>query len=131
MLTVSFNPHETPDLAAMKKETYVARYGRPGAAEGWHFLTGKPKAIESLTQSVGFRYVYDAEHDQYIHTSGIIVVTPAGKISRYFYGISYPPRDLRLGLVEASAEKIGSPVDIVLLFVATTTPRRGNTPPAS
>ena len=91
VVTVSFDPRETPDLAAKKKETYVAAYGRPGAGEGWHFLTGKPDAIEKLTDAVGFRYVYDAKQDQYIHTSGIMVLTPRGKISRYFYGIQYPP----------------------------------------
>jgi protein SCO1 len=116
VVTVSFNPRETPDLAAAKKKTYMQSYGRPGAADGWHFLTGKPDAIEKLTKAVGFRYVYDPKEDQYIHTSGIIVLTPHGKISRYFYGIAYPARDLRLGLVEASAEKIGSPADVVLLY---------------
>ena len=76
VVTVSFDPRETPDLAAAKKKTYVASYGRPGAAEGWHFLTGKQDAIDKLTKAVGFRYVYDAKQDQYIHTSGIMVLTP-------------------------------------------------------
>jgi protein SCO1/2 len=125
VVTVSFDPRETPDLAARKKETYIAAYGRPGAAEGWHFLTGKPASIAKLTEAVGFRYVYDAKQDQYIHTSGIMVLTPGGKISRYFYGIKYSPRDLRLGLVEASAEKIGSPVDVVLLYCAHYDPETG------
>jgi protein SCO1/2 len=116
VLTVSFDPRETPDLAAAKKKTYIARYDRPSAAEGWHFLTGKPEAIEKLTKAVGFRYVYDAKQDQFIHTSGIMILTPHGKISRYFYGIQFPGRDLRLGLVEASANKIGSPADQVLLY---------------
>jgi protein SCO1/2 len=116
VVTVSFDPRETPDLAAAKKKTYIASYGRPGAAEGWHFLTGKPEAIKKLTGAVGFRYVYDAGQDQYVHTSGIMVLTPQGKISRYFYGIQFPSRDLRLGLVEASANKIGSPTDQVLLY---------------
>ena len=116
VVTVSFDPRETPRLAAAKKKTYLASYGRPGAAEGWHFLTGKAPAIEKLTAAVGFRYVYDAKQDQYIHTSGIMILTPRGKISRYFYGIQFPQRDLRLGLVEASADKIGSPTDQVLLY---------------
>jgi protein SCO1 len=116
VVTVSFDPRETPDLAAAKKKTYMASYGQPGAAAGWHFLTGKQDAIEKLTKAVGFRYVYDAKHDQYIHTSGIMVLTPQGKISRYFYGIQFPGRNLRLGLVEASASKIGSPTDQILLY---------------
>ena len=116
VVTVSFDPRETPALAAAKKKTYVAHFGRPGAAEGWHFLTGKPAAIENLTRAVGFRYVYDAKQDQYIHTSGIVLLTPQGRVSRYFYGIQFPARDLQLGLVEASANKIGSPADQVFLY---------------
>jgi protein SCO1/2 len=116
VLTVSFDPRETSDLAAAKKKSYIADYGRPGAAEGWHFLTGRPEAIEKLTHAVGFRYVYDARQDQFLHTSGILILTPQGRISRYFYGIDFPARDLRLGLVEASANKIGSPTDQVLLY---------------
>ena len=116
VVTVSFDPRETPDRAAAKKKNYIAKYGRPGAAAGWHFLTGQPEAIEKLTRGVGFRYVYDAKQDQYIHTSGIVLMTPQGRISRYFYGIEFPGRDLRLGLVEASANKIGSPTDQVLLY---------------
>jgi protein SCO1 len=116
VITVSFDPRETPELAAAKKKTYVERYGRPGAEAGWHFLTGQAEAIERLTAAVGFRYSYDANHDQYAHASGIMVLTPTGKISRYFYDINYSGRDLRLGLVEASENKIGSPVDQVLLY---------------
>lgn len=116
VVTVSFDPRETPALAAAKKKTYVARYGRPGAAEGWHFLTGTAEPIRRLTEAVGFRYVYDAKKGQFIHASGVVVLTPAGKISRYFFGIQYLPRDLRLGLVEASGGKVGSPADEVLLY---------------
>jgi protein SCO1/2 len=116
VVTISFDPRETPLLAAAKKKTYIASYGRPGAEDGWHFLTGKQDAIDRLTKAVGFRYVYDAKQDQFIHTSGIMILTPQGKISRYFYGIQFPSRDLRLGLVEASAEKIGSPTDQILLY---------------
>jgi protein SCO1 len=125
VVTISFDPRETPDLAAAKKKTYVKSYGRSGAAAGWHFLTGKEDAIEKLTKAVGFRYIYDAKQDQYIHTSGIIILTPEGKISRYFYGITYSPVDLRLGLVEASAEKIGSPTDQILLYCCHYDPETG------
>jgi protein SCO1/2 len=116
VVVVSFDPRETPELAAAKKRTYVERYGRPGAAAGWHFLTGEQAPITALTKAVGFRYTYDARHDQFAHASGIMVLTPHGKISRYFYDVRYPARDVRLGLVEASENKIGSPVDQVLLF---------------
>ncbi|HVT28972.1 MAG TPA: SCO family protein, partial [Lacipirellulaceae bacterium] len=91
-------------------------YGRSGAETGWHFLTGKEDQIKRLTQSVGFRYRYDPVQNQYIHASGIMILTPKGKISRYFYDVHYPGRDLRLGLVEASNNKIGSPVDQILLY---------------
>jgi protein SCO1 len=116
VITLSFNPRETPALAAAKKETYLQGYARPRAETGWHFLTGEESAIQRLTQAVGFRYGYDATADQYAHASGIVVLTPRGKIARYFYGVEYAPRDLRLGLVEASANQIGSPIDQVLLF---------------
>jgi protein SCO1 len=116
VVTVSFDPREKPPLAAEKKAMYLTRYGRPGAAEGWHFLTGEEDAIQKLTQAVGFRYRYDPASDQFAHATGIMVLTPEGKISRYFYDVRYSGRDLRLALVEASANKIGSPVDQVLLF---------------
>lgn len=116
VLTVSFDPREEPDLAAAKKASYVGSYGRPGADDGWHFLTGDQSNIERLTKAVGFRYVYDPALDQFAHASGIMVLTPQGKIARYFFGIEYPPRDLRLALVEASTGKIGSPVDQLLLL---------------
>jgi protein SCO1/2 len=116
VVTVSFDPRETPELAAAKKATYLERYGRPGAGSGWHFLTGDETPIKRLAEAVGFRYRYDAKNDQYAHASGIMVLTPKGRISRYFYDISYSPRDVRLGLVEASDNRVGSPVDQVLLF---------------
>lgn len=116
IVTVSFDPRETPELAAAKKRTYLERYGREGAAEGWHFLTGEEDAIQGLTDAVGFRYTYDAKHDQFAHASGIMILTPKGRIARYFYDVTYSPRDLRLGLVEAAENKIGSPADQILLF---------------
>lgn len=116
VITVSIDPSETAKLAAAKRDLYTGIYGRPGAAEGWHFLTGDDAQIKQLAASVGFRYAYDTDSKQFAHASGIMVLTPSGKISRYFYGIQYPSRDLRLGLVEASEGRIGSPVDQVLLF---------------
>lgn len=116
VVTVSFDPREGPELAAEKKKQYVRSYRREGAAEGWHFLTGDQQAIDRLTQAVGFRYHYDPQSDQFAHASGIVVATPDGRLARYFYGIEYSPHDLRLGLVESSAGRIGSPVDQVLLL---------------
>ena len=125
VLTVSFDPHDNAELAAAKKAVYVGLYGRKGADRGWHFLTGDEASIQQLTQAVGFRYKYDAQAKQYVHATGIMLLTPKGKIARYFYGIYYPSRDLRLGLVEASANKIGSPVDEVLLFCCRYDPATG------
>ena len=116
VLTVSFNPREDAPLAKSAKESYVRRYKREGAAEGWHFLTGDQTSIDRLTKAVGFRYRYDAQKNQYAHGGGIMVLTPQGRLSRYFYGIEFAPKDLRLGLIEASQNKIGSIVDQVLLF---------------
>ncbi|MGA9570691.1 MAG: SCO family protein [Candidatus Acidiferrales bacterium] len=116
VVTISIDPTESHVLAKTKKEMYVGMYGRPGAAEGWHFLTGDEPQIKQLANAVGFRYAYDPDSKQFAHASAIMLLTPEGKISRYFYGIQYPTRDLRLGLVEASEGKIGTPVDQVLLF---------------
>lgn len=115
VITVSIDPRDTPAGAAAKKATYLERYGRPGAAGGWHFLTGEEGAIGPLAQAIGFRYAYDARQNQYAHPVGIMALTPRGTISRYFYDLDYSPQDLRLGLVEASEGKIGSPVDQFLL----------------
>ena len=117
MVTVSFDPRETPDAGGRQEEDLpgqlraARRPPRAGTSS-----RARPRPIEQLTEAVGFRYVYDAKQDQFLHTSGIMILTPRGKISRYFYDIQFPPRDLRLGLVEASAEKIGSPTDQVLLY---------------
>jgi protein SCO1/2 len=116
VVTVSFDPREGSELARRKKDGYVRGLNREGAERGWHFLTGDEANIKRLTESVGFRYAYDAKTDQFAHASGIMVLTPQGKISHYFYGVEYGPRDVRLGLVEASAGKIGSPVDQLLLY---------------
>ena len=116
IVTISFDPGETPAVAAQRKAAYLERYARAGAETGWHFLTGSQESIQLLTEAVGFRYAYDPKTDEYSHAAGIVVLTPEGRISRYFYGIEYPARDLRLGLVEASDHQIGSFVDQVLLF---------------
>jgi protein SCO1/2 len=116
VVTVSFDPDETPVLALTKKKMYIERYDRTGAAEGWHFLTGDEQTIRRLTDAVGFRYTYVPARDQYAHASGIMILTPEGKVSRYYYGIEYPTRDLRLGLIEAAEGKIGTAVDQVLLL---------------
>jgi protein SCO1 len=116
VLTVSIDPKETPDLAAGKKASYIKDYGKPEAAAGWGFLVGDQGPIDQLAKAVGFRYVYDANSGQYAHAGGIMVLTPEGRVARYFYGVDYLPDDVRLGLVEASDNKIGSPVDQVLLL---------------
>ena len=116
VVAISFDPEETPDLALDKKNNYVKQYNRPGSEGGWHFLTGSEASIEKVTQAAGFNYVYDPERDEYAHASALMVVTPEGMLSQYFYGIEYPARDLRLALVEASKNKIGSLVDQILLF---------------
>lgn len=116
VLTVSINPRETPSIAASRKALYVQRYGRPGAEQGWHFLTGKPEAIQALTQAVGYRYVYDKRKDEYAHAAGIVILTPDAKAARYLSGIEFAPRDVRLALVEAGNRTIGTAVDQVLLY---------------
>jgi len=113
---ISFDPRETPDMAAAKKATAISRYGRPSTAAGWHFLTGSKESIEAATRAANFRYSFSEKSNLFAHASGIMVLTPDGRISRYFYGVEYPTRDVRLGLVEASQGKIGAPIDRVLLF---------------
>ncbi len=116
VVTISFDPRETPAVAAAKKQDYLKRYGRAGASSGWHFLTGPAESINALTKAVGFQYQYDPKSSQYAHATAIMVLTPQGRISRYFYGVDFPPKDLRMGLVEASQGKIGNAVDQVLLY---------------
>ena len=116
VVVVSFDPSDTPATAAEKKAYYAKEFGKPGFDSGWHFLTGSQDAISKLTEAAGFGYRYDSATQQFVHAGGIMVATPEGKLSRYFYGIDYAPADLRMALVEASQHKIGSPVDYVLLF---------------
>jgi protein SCO1 len=116
VVTVSIDPRDTPALAAAVKARYVRDYGRSVAAAGWHFLTGEEASIQDVAQAVGFQYAYDATSGEYAHAAGLMILTPQGKISRYMYGIEFSPRDLRLALVEAATDTIGSPVDQLLLF---------------
>jgi protein SCO1/2 len=116
VVAVSFDPRDTPELAAKKKATYVAEYGRAATAAGWHFLTGDEAAIARVATAVGFRYKWVPEEKQFAHAAAIMVTTPEGRLARYFYGVDYAGRDLRLGLVEAADHKIGSAVDALLLF---------------
>jgi protein SCO1/2 len=113
---VSFDARETPEIARAKRDNYVASYARPGTEGHWHFLTGDEPAIAQLAAAVGFRYSFDAAHDRFNHASGISVLTPDGRVSRYLFGIQFPSRDLRLALVEASAGKVGSLTDQFLLY---------------
>jgi protein SCO1/2 len=115
-VTVSFNPTDTPALARAKRDVYLGQYDRPGATGHWHFLTGEQQSIDALTAVAGFRYAYDSSVRQYAHAAAILVLTPDGRIDRYFYGVQYPARDVRLGLVEASEGRIGSRTDRALLY---------------
>jgi protein SCO1/2 len=116
IVNVSFDPHDTPALAMAKKSDLVERYRRPGAADGWHFLSGGEASINRITEAAGFRYNYESENDRFAHATGIMLLTPQGRFARYFYGIEFSPRDLRLGLLEASDGKIGKAIDQLLLF---------------
>ena len=113
---VSFDSRETPELAAEKKKKALAHFRRPQTDSGWHFLTGSQESIQAATQAANFRFSFDAKSNLFAHASGVLILTPDGHISRYFYGIEYPGRDMRLGLVDASAGKIGTPIDHVLLY---------------
>ena len=116
LVTISFDPKESPGLALAKKKAYLARYKRPNAAAGWHFLTGEKDSIDRVTRTAGFRYAWDDETKQFAHPAGLLVLTPEGRISRYLFGIEYSPKDLRLALVESGEGKIGGLVDDFLLF---------------
>lgn len=125
IVTVSFDPRDTPEAAAENKKRYLERYRRPGAAEGWHFLTGKKDQIDQLANAVGFRYAWDPQIKQFAHTSGIMLITPDGRLAQYYYGIEYPPRDIQRGLIEASQGKIGNLVDKVELYCYHYDPTKG------
>jgi protein SCO1 len=125
VVTISIDPKETPAQAAAKKKSYVRSYGRQSAERGWHFLTGDESQIKQVAESVGFRYFYDDKSKQYAHASGIMLLTPEGKVSRYFYGLEYSARDLRLGVVEASSNKVGSLAEQVMLLCFHSDPMKG------
>jgi len=125
VVTVSFDPKDTPAAAADKKADILKRYGRAGAAEGWHFLTGQANSIDALTKAAGFQYEYDPKSDQFAHATAIMILTPEGKIAQYYYGVEYAPKDLRLGLIQAADKKIGSPIDEVLLYCYHYDPKAG------
>ena len=126
VVTVSFDPRETPVLAAGKKQAYLDRYQRAGAERGWHFLTGQQSSIDALTKAAGFSYAWDEATQQFAHASGIVVATPAGKLSRYFFGIDYSPRDVKFALIESSSEKIGSLAERLVLYCYHYDPATGN-----
>jgi len=113
---VSFDSRETPEMATEKKKKALAHFRRPETDSGWHFLTGSRESVEAVTKAANFRFSFDAKNNLFAHAAGVMILTPDGHISRYFYGIEYPGRDMRLGLVDASAGKIGTPIDHVLLF---------------
>jgi protein SCO1/2 len=125
VITISFDPKDTPEAAAKKKEEFLRRYDRPGAEQGWHFLVGQPGAIDAATKAAGFQYQYDEKSSQFAHSTAILVLTPQGRIAQYYYGIEYPPKDLRLALVEASQNRIGNLVDQLLLYCYHYDPEQG------
>ncbi len=116
VVVLSFDPRDTTELAAGKKASLLGEYRRANTEDGWHLLTGDETSIRAVTDAIGFRYAWDASQQQYAHASGLVVVTPGGRVSHYFYGVEFAPRDLRLAVVEASQERIGSVVDQLLLF---------------
>lgn len=116
IVTISINPLETPTLAKLKKQNYIKHYGRPKAAAGWHFLTGRESDIRRVADTVGFGYRYDPKAKQYAHPAVMFVVTPAGHVARYLYGIELPTKTLRLALVEAAKGKVGSAIDRIVLY---------------
>jgi protein SCO1/2 len=125
VITISFDPKDTPEMAAKKKDQFLRRYNRPGAERGWHFLVGQPAAIDAVTKAAGFQYQYDEKTGQFAHSTAILVLTPKGKIAQYYYGIEYPPKDLRLALVEASENRIGNVMDELLLYCYHYDPEKG------
>ncbi len=126
VITVSFNAAETHLLARQNRQAYLAGYTRPAAEAGWHFLVGEQENIDALCDAVGFRYVYDERQDTFAHAAGIMILTPEGRVSKYFYGLVYPPAFVRLALVEASEGKIGTAVDRIMLFCYDWDPETGS-----
>jgi protein SCO1/2 len=116
VVTVSLDPEETPAQAGEAKARHLARYGRAASAPGWHFLVGSEENVRALADSIGFRYTYNEKRDEWVHPAAVVVATPDGRVGRYLYGIEYPPRLLRLSLVEASQGKIGTTVDRLILY---------------
>jgi protein SCO1/2 len=116
VVVASIDPHETPAQAAAKKREVLKDYGRPGTEGGWHFLTGPRPSIDRLANAVGFKYVYDSERNQFAHAAGMVILTPGGRVARYLFGLEYPARDVRLGLVESAGGRIGGAIDQVLLY---------------
>jgi protein SCO1/2 len=125
VLFISIDPNETYKLAAEKRANYVRSYGRPGAGEGWHFLTGHPAEIAAITNAVGFHYFYDPNAKLFVHPSGLIVLTPKGVTSKYFYGVEFDPRDLHQAIKDASGETVGSKVEALLLLCCEWNPLTG------
>jgi protein SCO1/2 len=125
VLTVSFAPKDTPEVATAKKAEILNRYNRSGSADGWHFLTGPQESITALTKAAGFQYQYDPKTRQFAHTTAIMILTPEGRIAQYYYGVEFPPRDVRLGLIQASQGKIGTLADAVLLYCYHYDPKTG------
>lgn len=116
VLAISINPNETPADAAAKRDEYSTRYSSRAGPKGWHFLVGSQASITAVMSAIGFHYRWDPKTKMFVHASGVMVITPEGKVARYFYGVEYEPKDLKLGLIEASHNRIGSPVDQILLF---------------
>lgn len=118
VVAISFDARENekPGLARNKKEGYLGRYERPGAENGWHFLTGAQSSIDAVTKAVGFGYVYDEKTNQFAHAGGVMMTTPEGKMSRYYYGIDYEPRQLKFGIMDSARSKVGNPAEQLLLY---------------
>ena len=125
IVALSFDPADTPQTATAKRDQYSHSYSRKAGINGWHFLTGSQAAITSVMQAIGFHYRWDAVHKMFIHASGIMLLTPHGRVARYLYGVEYEPKDLKLGLIESSNNRIGSPVDQILLFCYHYDPKTG------
>jgi protein SCO1/2 len=125
LLLVSFDPADIPSIAATKRTDFLEKYARPGADKGVHFLTGPPESIAAVTKAAGFRYARDEETKTLAHAAGVMLATPEGKLSQYFYGIEYSPRDLKFAMMEASKDKIGTPVDRLILYCSHYDPRSG------